>query len=80
MLDDCGTSNRNDLLVIAIEALIDSGVNPGPQIVDAAGSLGFKRAHAGAFLGKSEGGNPDRHRGQRGADGAYRLHSARLAA
>lgn len=76
MLDDCGTSNRNDLLVIAIKALIDGGVDTGPRIVGAAASMGFKRAHAGAVLSKSEGGSPDRHRWHRGSDGVYRLHVA----
>ncbi len=80
MLDDCDTSNRNDLLMIAIEALIDRGVDTGPRIVGAAASMGFKRAHAGAVLSKSEGGSPDRHRWQRGSDGIYRLHPNLLAA
>lgn len=80
MLDGCGTSNRNDLLVIAIEALIEAGVDAGPRIVGAAASLGFKPAHAGALLATGEGGSPERHRWQRGSDGVYRLHPAKLAA
>ncbi len=80
LLDACGTSNRHDLVIVAIEALIEEGVNTGPQIIGAARSLGFKACHVGVILGKSEGGNPDRHRWQRGTDGVYRLHPARAAA
>lgn len=79
MLDGCGTSNRNDLAIIAIEALIDVGVNTGPRIIGAAVSIGFNRAHVGAILTKSEGGNPDRHRWQRDAEGTYRLHPIEVA-
>lgn len=80
LLDGCGTSNLNDLAIVAIEALIEEGVDTGPQIVGAARSLGFNARHVGAILGRSEGGNPARHRWQRGADGVYRLHGARAAA
>jgi len=76
MLDDCQTSNKNDLVVIAIEALIGAGVNIGPRIIGAARSIGFDPKHAGAVLGRSEGRDPGRHRWQRDSDGVYRLHSA----
>lgn len=65
MLEGSRTSNRNELLVIGIEALIESGANTGPKIVRAAVSLGFKREHAGAVLGANEGSSPDRHRWHR---------------
>ena len=42
-LDGCRTTDRNVLLTIAIEALVDAGVDTGPQIVGAAVSLGFPR-------------------------------------
>lgn len=80
LLDGCGTSNRNDLAVVAVEALIETGVNTGPAIVGAARSLGFKASHVGAVLSKSGGGNPVRHRWQCGSDGVYRLHPTALAA
>lgn len=80
LLDGCGTSNRNDLAVVAVEALIEAGVNTGPSIVGAARSLGFKASHVGAVLGRSEGGNPARHHWQRGSDDVYRLHAGKLAA
>ncbi len=71
MLDGCGTGNRNDLLVIAISALIEAGVNTRGAIVGAAISLGFKCGHAGAILSNSIGGNPSRAKWQRGAEGVY---------
>lgn len=80
MLDGCGTDNRNDLLIIAIEALIDGGVNTGPDIVSAAVALGFKPSHAGKILSASQGTNPNRHRWQRGVNGVYCLHLVTLAA
>ena len=49
LLDACGTSNRHDLAIVAIEALIEEGVNTGPAIIGAARSLGFKASHAGAI-------------------------------
>lgn len=80
MLDGCYTGNRNDLLIIAIEALIEGGVNTGPGIVSAAVALGFKASHAGVILRANRGSSPDRHRWQRGGDGVYYLHSVKLAA
>jgi hypothetical protein len=77
LLDACGTSNRHDLVIVAIKALIEESVDTGPQIIGAMRSLGFKASHVGVILGKSEGGNPDRHRWQRGTDRMYRLHTAR---
>ena len=36
ILDGCGTSNRNDLAIVAIKTLIEEGVNTGPAIIGAA--------------------------------------------
>jgi len=80
MLDGCGTDNRNDLLIIAIEALIEGGKYTGRDIVSAAVALGFKASHAGAILNANRGGTPARHRWQRGLDGFYYLHPVKLAA
>ncbi|WP_375381531.1 hypothetical protein [uncultured Sphingomonas sp.] len=71
MLDGCGSANRNDLLVIAITALIEEGVNTGPRIIEAAATLGFSRGHAGSVLSKSTGDSPARHKWRRGIDGVY---------
>lgn len=80
MLDGCGTDNRNDLLIIAIEALLESGKYTGRDIVSAAVALGFKASHVGAILNANRGGNPARHRWQRGLDGFYHLPPVKLAA
>lgn len=80
MLDSCGASNRNDLLIIAIEALIEAGGYTGPGIVSAAIALGFKASHAGVILSANRGRSPDRHRWQRDSDGVYYLHPVKLAA
>ena len=69
MLDGCGTTDRNALLTIAIEALIGAGVNSRSRIIGAAQSLGFNASHAGAVL----------ERGREwvsGTDGVYRLFGA----
>ncbi len=68
-LDGCRTTDRNVLLTIAIEALMNASVDTGPQIVGAAVSLGFPRKHVGVMLGKGRG-------WLRGADGRYRLLAA----
>lgn len=68
MLDGCRTADRNELLVIAVVALIGEGVDTGPRIVGAARRLGFQAAHAGAVLRAGERG---RARWRRGADGVY---------
>ena len=68
-LHGCRTTDRNVLLTIAIEALIDAGVDTRPQIVGAAASLGFPRGHAGVMLGKGRS-------WLQGSDRRYRLIAA----
>ena len=67
LLGACPGANKNDRLAVAIEALIEAGVDTRSRIVGAARSLGFDPAHAGVLLGR------ERHRWRRGADGAFRL-------
>ena len=76
LLGACGEANKNDRLVVVIEALIEAGVNTRPRIIGAAKGFGFDRGHVGAVLEKSEGPDPRRHRWQRDANGVYRTHAA----
>jgi hypothetical protein len=66
--------NANDRARVLIQALIETSVNRGSDIVSALAQLGFDKRHAGATLANGCGTDPKRFDWHKNADGTYVIH------
>lgn len=69
----CGP-NKHDQATILISACIGEGLDTRPRIVGALRHLGLDYRHVNIVLNKLTGGDPQRHRWMRDAEGCYSLH------
>lgn len=71
---DIAACNANDRARVLIQALIETGVNRGSDIVATLVRLDFDKSHAGATLANGCGSDAERFDWYKNADGTYVNH------